>query len=759
LNGAPSTFPIDLTPLLQHGSVGFFELDLVQGAAAFSTSWCHILGYAVAPTSVAGWRELIHPDDTGAAPDQPPKRIPNEGAHAFEVEFRMRHQDGRWIWLECTGVQQISPTGEVRRVVGQQRNVSERKEIDESNLTDGERLALLSGAGLLGAFDFDFGRNTFWFSPGWKALLGEHGETADDPLRPFLESLPEDERSAGVETWIRLRSPNQSLSVTAETLVDGHGQAVPVFMGMHRTLSRKRELVRVVGFICPAPSVSASGAAGSMLRDALMPMPRGVVITDRAGHVTFVNDAAGKILARDPAELRNALWSEVVNLVDQTTLEPVDPVARTLAASGPLERIDDTAVATDEENNPAKPIVWSGRVCRDQNDRPLGVILFFHETTVTTPLPETVIRTNRLESLGTVTEAIAHDFNDLLTTILGGISLATTRHDLSGLAESERACVSAKNLNQQLMTVAQGGASSTLELAVEDIFRAALKLAPPDCSNIVAIELTTDVGTVRGDRILLTQVFQNLLLNALQAMGDTAQPRSIVMRAANATLADGQISPLPAGEYVELEVRDYGRGIEPELLEKIFQPYFTTRKHGTGLGLSAGLTIVRQHGGQMGVISTPGEGSSFTVFLPRANPPTRVVSQAAPLGRFRTGRILVMDDDPRITALIASMLQSLDYSYDITKNGTEAVQLYQRYHNIGRPYDAVILDANVPGGMGGEDCLKALRDLDPDVRAVMATGFDNEAIHRRFLDEGFSACLIKPFRVAELGQALKRATG
>jgi signal transduction histidine kinase/ActR/RegA family two-component response regulator len=703
---------------------------------------------------------LIHPDDTGAAPDQSPKRTRGEGPHAFQVEYRMRHSQGHWVWLESSGVQQLGPTGEVHRVVGQQRDISERKDLEETSLINDERLTLLTGAGLLGAFDFDFSRRSFWFSLGWKSLLGDQSAAGADPLEPFLRSLPDDERSAGVETWIRLRSPNQPLSVTAETLVDANGHPVPVFLGMHRTLSRKRELIRVIGFICPAPFAAASGTSASLLRDALMPMARGVVITDRAGHIKFANDAAGRILACNPEALRDALWNEAVTLINRTTLEPVDPVARTLAATEPLEAVDDTALASCEGSAASRPVVWSGRVSRDNNDRPLGVVLFFHEAAASAaPQPEVMIKANRLESLGPVTEAIAHDFNDLLTTILGGISLATTRHDLSGLAESERACLSAKSLSQHLITVAQGGTRTTVELAVEDLFNAALKLVPPSTTKLVSIELASDVGTIRGDRMHLTQVFQNLILNANEAMPGSPHQPLIVLRAANATLAEGQISPLAAGNYVEIEVRDNGRGVAPDLLQTIFEPYFTTKKHGTGLGLSAALTIVRQHGGQIGVDSTPGLGTSFTVFLPRANPPAPVLTQSTPLARFRTGRILVMDDDARITGLIASMLQSLDYSYDTARDGAEAVQLYHRYHNIGRPYDAVILDANVPGGMGGEECLKALRDLDPDVRAIMATGFDNESIHRRFMDQGFSACLIKPFRVAELGQALKRATG
>lgn len=231
------------------------------------------------------------------------------------------------------------------------------------------------------------------------------------------------------------------------------------------------------------------------------------------------------------------------------------------------------------------------------------------------------------------------------------------------------------------------------------------------------------------------------------------------LRAAGTTLAEHQVPGLPAGEYIALEVRDNGTGIRPEHVEKIFDPFFTTKKHGTGLGLATVLSLVRKHGGQITLDTQIGVGTLFTVYLPRAEQAAEVQARRAPSLRFGTGRVLFMDDDAGIAALTATMLESLNYKYDLAKNGEEAVALYRRSLNVGRPYDAVILDLTIVGGMGGEPCFQELRRLDPEVRAIVASGYDDDELARQFLEKGFCGYLTKPYRVGDLGRTLKAVLG
>ncbi len=373
--------------------------------------------------------------------------------------------------------------------------------------------------------------------------------------------------------------------------------------------------------------------------------------------------------------------------------------------------------------------------------------------------PEELIKANRFEALGLLAGGIAHDFNNLLTTILGGLSLAKDNHDGSKLADAEKACLTAKGLTKQLLTFAKGGSGVVSVCDSKEILEDAVKIASAGSTAEITVQAQAGTGPVKVDRPQILQVFQNLIVNALQAMPPAPHQARIQIRAADTHISDGQIATLPAGDYVEFEVRDNGSGIKPEHLEKIWDPFFTTKKHGTGIGLATVLSIVRKFGGEIGLQSTVGEGTVFSIFLPRADQPVEVQARPAPSLRFGTGRVLFMDDDEHICSLTASMLESLDYKFDIAKRGEDAITLYKRYLNIGRPYDAVIMDLTVIGGLGGEETFAVLRDLDPDVRAIVSSGYDNEEMAKQYLDMGFCGYLTKPYRVTDLGKVLKAVLG
>ena len=761
--------------LADKGAAGFFDLNLRSGRVAYSPSWKKILGYVDAelPDTLDTWRELIHPDDSAAAPDQIGRKH-TIGTRPFAVEFRMKHRLGHWVWIQCIGVQILTPAGELERVIGLHLDISERKELEESSLASEERLELLAGAGPLGTFDLDFPAQKFWFSSAFKKLLGYRDDELPDNLDAFAAMLPPDEMVGGVDTWLLLRAPGQTNFVEPVILLRKDGTELPALLGVHRTLTRKRDLSRVVGFIAPAPATIATTLSGGALSlpvatDALATLAEGVLVTDATGKVLHANPAATRLLGLSFEQLAQQPLADVFRLVRRETGRPADdPCERALSADEPLPLFNEDALILNRPSSSAspdapsgdsaqhgRPIVWTARASVDADRKPRGVVIVFRDPAEMNLTPEELVKANRFESLGLLAGGIAHDFNNLLTTILGGISLAKDNRDYTALEDAEKACLTAKGLTKQLLMFAKGGSGTQIVVAPSEILADAIKIAAAGSDAEITVEVPEGTDPVRVDRAQILQVFQNLVVNALQAMPPAPHRARLALRASNTTLADGEIPPLPPGAYVEFEVRDNGSGIAPENLQKIFDPFFTTKKHGTGLGLATVLSIVRKHGGQIGVDSVVGSGTAFAVFVPRASAPVEVQPRRAPSLRFGTGRVLLMDDDPKISALTANMLQSLDYKFDLAKNGEEAITLYKRYLNIGRPYDVVILDVTVIGGMGGEECFKALRELDPDVRAIVSTGYDNEDMHRRFIDLGFCNYLTKPYRVAELGKALK----
>jgi PAS domain S-box-containing protein len=759
----------------EKGPVGFFDLNLKAGRVLYSPAWKRMLGYAdseLADTYEA-WLGLLHPEDTSAAPDKAGRRF-KVGARPFAVEFRMRHKLGHWAWIQCVGLQIVSPSGELERVIGIHVDASERKEAEETAIAGDSRLASLADEGSLAAFDVDFLGGESWFSEAWVRLLGGAASPANGPAT-LKEALPPEEFPDGLEAWLLSQAPGQPPLTRVVRLRGADGRSCPAIVGLSPTISRKRVLERVVGFACPIPEESAAGGAvparlaaapapaegglpPAVVDEILSALAEAVIATDAQGRVIAANATATRLL-RTPADgCIGRPLGEVFSLVDRASGKPGDnPLDRAITANSPLPLISDQAVAVAGAD--PLPIVWTARASFGADSKPTGVVIVFRNPDEMGLTPEELIKANRFESLGLLAGGIAHDFNNLLTTILGGLSLAKDNRDPSGLADSEKACLNAKGLTKQLLMFTKGGTGVLTVCDSGEILRDAVKIASAGSTAEITVEVPEGTGPVKVDRAQILQVFQNLIVNSLQAMPPAPHKARLQLRAASASVAEGQVASLPAGNYVEFEVRDNGSGIKPEHLGRIWDPFFTTKKHGTGLGLATVLSIVRKFGGDIGLESTVGVGTVFSVFLPLADQPVEVQARAAPSLRFGTGRVLFMDDDEQICSLTASMLQSLDYKFDIAKNGDEAIALYKRYLNIGRPYDAVIMDLTVIGGMGGEEAFRALRELDPEVRAIVSSGYDNEDMARQYLDMGFCGYLTKPYRVTDLGKVIKAVVG
>ncbi len=771
---APATDDLGagLRLLAEKGGIGFFDLQLKAGRVHFTPMWKKLLGYAAPelPDTLETWHQLIHPDDSSASPDKISRKLSagatQHGAavsRPFSVEFRMKHQRGHWVWLQCLGVQALSATGELERVVGLHLDITERKELEDSLVANDARLQDLSNSGPLAAFELDFANELFWFSPAWESLLGyDEGELAATAAS-FAAALPPEEAAAGVEAWLLSRAPGQSMFVEPVKLRARDGKPVPALLGVHRTVSRKRELVRVVGFACtlPAGAAAEEGALPVVLaNEAFAALAEGVIVADARGKIIFANAVAARLVRVAATAMRGQPVGDVFRLVNRQSARPGDgPVERALSADKPLPLISEDALAPAAEGEAPTPVVWTARAAFGSDAKAQGVVIVFRNPDEMTLTPEELVKANRFESLGLLASGFAHDFNNLLTTILGAVSLATDNKDYSALPDADKACITAKGLTKQLLAFAKGGSGTQVVSAPREILEDSLKIAAAASSASIALNIADPIENVMVDKAQILQVFQNLIVNALQAMPPPPHKARLEITARNLTLAAGQVSSLDAGDYVVFEVRDNGSGIKPEHVEKIFDPFFTTKKHGTGLGLATVLSIVRKHGGQLELATEVGVGTAFTVYLPKAEKPLEVARRVMALN-FRTGRVLFMDDDPMISNLTVTMLQSLGYQCDLAKTGEEALALFKPWVNLGKPrYDAVIMDLTVVGGMGGEECFVELKKLDPNVRAIVASGYDNDDMRRQFFDKGFLGYLTKPYREKELGKVLKDVLG
>jgi PAS domain S-box-containing protein len=391
---------------------------------------------------------------------------------------------------------------------------------------------------------------------------------------------------------------------------------------------------------------------------------------------------------------------------------------------------------------------------RDRSNGRIGAVVVFRDVTEKRRLDEERQKADKLESLGVVAGGIAHDFNNLLTAILGNISLAQL-HGVDPeagdrLAAAKRATNRAQELAQQLLTFARGGAPVKQTTSISQLLRDTLSLSLHGSKVHTEIHIADDLWPVEIDPGQISQVINNVAMNADQAM-----PAGGVLRvqAENFQLAANSVSlGLRAGRWVRISIQDQGIGIPEEYLKKIFDPYFTTKPKGSGLGLATAYSIVKNHHGLIAVDSKPGEGSTFTICLPASEKELQHEAAGPVPMAGGSKRVLVLDDEEAICMLVTCALEPLGYEVTETNDGSQAIEAYQKAMNDGCPYDLFISDLTIPGGMGGQETIKRLREIDPDIRAIVSSGYANDPVMSRHEDYGFSGMIAKPYEIDALGR-------
>ena len=374
-------------------------------------------------------------------------------------------------------------------------------------------------------------------------------------------------------------------------------------------------------------------------------------------------------------------------------------------------------------------------------------------------------RTRQLESIAALSGGIAHDYNNLLTVIIGNVSLIQSYVDPQDiiyrlLNEVNEAATVAKSLTQKLITFSRGGAPLKETTDMAALVRSVAEFSLSGSNIKCQFDIADDLWLVDVDKTQVSQAVHNLVMNAREAMPEGGV---ITVSANNVQNIDGE-HVSTAGRWVRLAIIDQGNGIAPENLDKIFNPYFSTKERGnqkgTGLGLSICHSIILSHEGKMAVDSSPGAGTTVNLYLPASMNALPAISAAKPC-KVSTpipgcGRILVMDDEEMIINMAGRILARLGYESGFARNGSEAVALYEEALNTEQPFDAVVLDLTVRGGMGGEEAMRHLLKIDPQVKAIVSSGYSDSPVMQNYKQYGFSAAAGKPYSLIELSQALDR---
>ena len=387
------------------------------------------------------------------------------------------------------------------------------------------------------------------------------------------------------------------------------------------------------------------------------------------------------------------------------------------------------------------------------------VLIHTEDITERKHLEEELRRIHNLESLGVLAGGIAHDFNNILTGVIGNLSLLPNFLDRDSEAceiatDALEAADRAKDLTQQLMTFARGGAPVKETASIEELIRKTTELNLSGTKTRPEFHFAADLPPVDIDRGQMSQVVQNLVLNATQAMPEGGVVRISVVPIELST--EGTL-PLPAGPYVKITVEDQGIGIPGKILHRIFDPYFSTKHSGHGLGLAISHSVVGRHNGHISVSSQAGVGTTFDIYLPVSAKQLVSVSPQQPKPQRGTGRILLMDDEEIIHKTLGQMLERLGYEVESVRDGSEALQAYQASDESGKPFRLVIMDLTIPGGMGGQQAMAELRKLDPQAKAIVASGYSNDPVMADYAAYGFCGVIKKPVTLRELGDAIQQA--
>ncbi|MBM4329568.1 MAG: PAS domain S-box protein, partial [Deltaproteobacteria bacterium] len=477
---------------------------------------------------------------------------------------------------------------------------------------------------------------------------------------------------------------------------------------------------------------------------------------DLKGNFTFVNEPACEMVGFSRSEMIGGNYGK--GMTPEET-ERIWALFNTILTTGKsLSAVDGRILRKDGTR---RDVQFSASLMRKPDGRAKGFRGIIRDVTERKRAEAELSRLEKLESVGVLAGGIAHDFNNILTAIQGNISLARLYAPPAGkalerLEEAERASIRARDLTQQLLTFSRGGAPIKRTASIADITCESCEFALRGSNVRCEFTFPEEMWSVEVDPGQISQVVSNLVINADQSM---PQGGVVYLSGENVVFEKGSGAPLPDGKYVAISIKDRGHGIAEEHLPKIFDPYFTTKQKGSGLGLATAYSIVKNHEGLITVESKLGAGSTFQVLLPASEkqPAHPIERPEEVVGGL--GRVLIMDDEEPIRTVASEMLNLLGYEAEVARDGFEAVERCEIARQDGRPFDAVILDLTVPGSMGGAEAIRRIRDAQPGIKALVSSGYSNDPVmadHGRF---GFDGVVAKPYSAKDVGNALKQVIG
>lgn len=683
------------------------------------------------------------------------------GSFAGEVKMLDKDRNERDVYVRAYSIK--NREGEVVGLVGMHTDITDRKKAEEKIRKSERQLLESQRVAHLGNWDLDLVSQELEWSEETYRLFDRSSGDFVPSFNEFARLVHPDDRAYMEASFARaIKSDTDPYHVAVRIINDSGREWVMEAFGVVRRDASGKAL-RIFGTAQDITERKRSEEKihkrEEFIRNILDTVDEGFIVIDRDYRILTANKAycsqvgshTGKILGRHCYEISHKTRRPCYEEGEECAARQVFETGRPHSA---LHRHKDANGNIIYVETRAFPI-------KDGSGAVTSVIETINNITEKHLLEEERLKTQKLESIGTLAGGIAHDFNNLLQGVFGYISLAKMTADkkeksIAAMEQAEKALHQSVNLTNQLLTFAKGGKPDKKPVQLRPVIENSARFTLSGSRSGLRLEIQEDLWQAEADEGQLGQVIQNIVLNADQAMpvGGT-----IVVTAANVKEGDASLpAGLAKGSYIKIAVRDAGVGIPEQYLSKIFDPYFTTKEKGSGLGLATSYSIVRNHGGMIELSTKPGEGSTFMIYIPALA--GRVLTE--PAGELQKpsiphrARILVMDDEELIRNLSREMLDALGHDVEVAKDGREALEKYLGAMADGKPFDIVILDLTVRGGMGGSETMRRLIGIDPSVKAVMSSGYSDDAAAADYENQGFRAFLKKPYDVAALGEIINK---
>lgn len=485
-----------------------------------------------------------------------------------------------------------------------------------------------------------------------------------------------------------------------------------------------------------------------------------VITTDKSSRVSYLNPTAEKLTGWKLYEAVDKPLNEVFRIIYESNREEADvPSLKSFENNKSID-VPRRIILISKEGN-ERLISETVSPIKDENEEMVGLVLTFRDITEISRIEDELQKIQKLESIGILAGGIAHDFNNILTAIVGNISLAKLKlseeHSVYELlGEAENAAFNARDLTQQLLTFSKGGIPVKKAINLKKLIEKTTRFSLRGSNVNYKFEIPEDLWSVEADESQINQVINNIVINAEQSMADGG---CLTVKAENLKADDIDFSlPLKNIDYIKVSFQDEGSGILEKNINKIFDPYFTTKQKGSGLGLTISFSIISKHDGLITVNSKLSKGSVFCIYLPAAMNNEKVeLPETENKPELIEKKILVMDDEEDILNLIDSILTDSGYHVELARDGRETLKIYQNSMENNDKFSLIIMDLTIPGGMGGKDTIVRIKEMDPSAKVIVCSGYSNDPIISNFREYGFIDALTKPFKLSELKKKVSNA--